>query len=155
VRGGRDENGPVSDDTGRRSSVFIQMSIKQLVFKFLTSITIAILMFVAAPADWLTAPADANALRPAAAASAPPAGRPVLDPPTAPVMAGANLVLSGSGFTSGSMVNFFVSTAKGAVNEGPIKPTVATSTALTLSVSPAIPLGQGVVVLQVVNTDQS
>ncbi len=53
------------------------------------------------------------------------------------------------------MVNFFVSTAAGAINEGPLKPLAAASTTLTLDVSPTMPLGQGVVALQVVNTDQS
>jgi len=111
-------------------------------------------MLVAAPADWLIAPADAQAPRPDAAAPASPGG-PVVDPLTSPVLAGGSFRLSGSGFTSGSVVNFFVSTAKGAANEGPLKPSAATSTALTLDVPPTIALGQGVVALQVVNTDQS
>ena len=130
------------------------MYIKLSLCKFLTSITIAILMLVAAPPDWLIAPADAQALRPDTAAPAPSAAGPFIDPLTSPVLAGNSFTLAGSGFTSGSMVNFFVSTAKGAVNEGPLKPAAATATALTLDVPPSIPLGQGVVAVQVVNADQ-
>src|SRR5579859_4479678 len=128
------------------------MFIKLSLCKCLTSITIAILMLVAAPPDRLIAPADAQAQWPNAPATT--AGGPYIDPLTSPVLAGNSFTLPGSGFTSGSMVNFFVSTAKGAVNEGPLKPSAATATALTLEVPPSIPLGQGVVALQVVNADQ-
>ncbi len=132
------------------------MLIRLSLCEFLISIPITILMLVAAPADWLIVPADAQAPPlPQAVAVASPPGGPVVDPLTSPVLAGGSFTLSGSGFTFGSRVNFFVSTAKGAINEGPLKPSAATATALTLDVPPTVALGQGVVALQVVNTDQS
>ena len=54
------------------------------------------------------------------------AAAPVIAPLSAPVLAGDSLRLAGSGFTPGSMVNFFVSTANGPLNEGPLKPAAAT-----------------------------
>src|SRR4029077_1106136 len=56
--------------------------------------------------------------------------------------------------TSGSVVNFFISTAAGVRNEGPFKPSAANSSLLTVDVTADVPLGQGVVALQVVNADQ-
>lgn len=52
------------------------------------------------------------------------------------------------------MVNFFVSTATGAVNFGPLKPSSFSPTVLVVPVPATISLGQGVVSVQVVNTDQ-
>jgi hypothetical protein len=71
------------------------------------------------------------------------------------VLAGASFKINGSGFTPGSTVNFFVSTPAGSVNQGPFSPAAASPTALTVAVPANTPLGQGVVALQVVNTDQS
>ena len=71
-----------------------------------------------------------------------------------PVLVGSRFTLSGIGFSSGSMVNFFVATSSGTVNEGPLKPASVTSSLMTVNVPASIPLGEGVVALQVVNTDQ-
>jgi hypothetical protein len=57
----------------------------------------------------------------------------------------------GLGFTPGAQTNFFVSTAMGSVNEGPLIPATVTSTALTVGVPDDVVLGQGVVAIQVVN----
>jgi hypothetical protein len=72
-----------------------------------------------------------------------------------PVLAGASFIINGSGFTKGSEVNFFVSTSAGSINEGPLKPNAATitPTELTVPVPASIKLGQGVVSVVVVNTD--
>ncbi|HEV3109277.1 MAG TPA: kelch repeat-containing protein [Candidatus Binataceae bacterium] len=71
-----------------------------------------------------------------------------------PVLVGARFTISGSGFTSGTVVNFFVSTSLGGINEGPLTPASVDSTLLTVEIPANVPLGQGVVALQVVNTDQ-
>ncbi len=112
------------------------MSTKTTSYKFFATILIALLIV--------------NALRGIAAA-----GAPVIAPLTAPVLAGDSLKIEGSGFSAGSIVNFFVSTANGALNEGPLKPAAASLTSLTVNIPADITLGQGVVALQVVNTDQS
>jgi len=52
------------------------------------------------------------------------------------------------------VVNFFVATATGAVNFGPLKPSSFSTTVLMVPVPATISLGQGVVSVQVVNTDQ-
>ncbi|MGO9057217.1 MAG: hypothetical protein ACLQU2_07485 [Candidatus Binataceae bacterium] len=77
------------------------------------------------------------------------------------IAVGASFTINGSGFTDGSVVNFFIATATGAVNFGPLSPAKPIgSTSLTVpvptSVSPqgALFLGQGVVAVQVVDTDQ-
>jgi hypothetical protein len=73
-----------------------------------------------------------------------------------PVIVGVPLTVSGSGFTAGSVANFFVATAKGAVNFGPLTPSAHSATSLTVPVPIATvtTLGQGVVAVVVVNTDQ-
>ena len=90
-----------------------------------------------------------SALRAVAAA-----GVPSITSVPAPVQVGGSFKVVGSGFTRGSVINFFVSTANGAVNEGPLKPSTAVATSLTVDVPAGLPLGQGVVALQVVNSDQ-
>jgi hypothetical protein len=80
---------------------------------------------------------------------------PVIESLTSPVLAGSRFTLTGMGFTPGAIVNFFVSTAQGSVNEGPLVPASITSTSITVDVPADINLGQGVVAIQVVNTDQS
>lgn len=81
---------------------------------------------------------------------------PVLNPPSSPVMVGGPLALSGTGFTAGSVVVFFVATGNGSVTYGPYTPSSWTSTTLTLAqVDPTIPLSNGFVALMVVNTDQN
>ena len=71
-----------------------------------------------------------------------------------PVLAGANFTISGSGFTKGSEINFFVSTPTGAINQGPLKISASsTTTQLVVPVPSTIALGQGFVSVVVVNTD--
>jgi len=77
------------------------------------------------------------------------------------IVVGASFTIKGSGFTDGSVVNFFVATPTGAVNFGPLNPAKPiSSTSLIVpvptKVSPqgALILGQGVVAVQVVDTDQ-
>jgi outer membrane protein assembly factor BamB len=73
-----------------------------------------------------------------------------------PVIVGVPLTLSGSGFTAGSVANFFVATATGPINFGPLTPTAHSSTSLTVPVPvrAVTTLEQGVVSVVVVNTDQ-
>jgi hypothetical protein len=52
------------------------------------------------------------------------------------------------------LVNFFVATATGAVNAGPLTPSSFGATALIVPVPSTVPLGQGVVSVQVVNIDR-
>jgi len=70
------------------------------------------------------------------------------------IEAGSKFVITGLDFTDGSKVNFFVSTATGAVNAGPFIPTTRKlPTQLTVTVPPTVSLGEGFVSVQVVNTD--
>ena len=70
------------------------------------------------------------------------------------IRSGAVFTITGSGFTGGSEVNFFVATASGAINTGPLIPTFFSSAELKVPVSAQNPLGEGVVSVQVVNTDR-
>jgi hypothetical protein len=70
------------------------------------------------------------------------------------VFAGDVFVIDGNGFTNGSVVNFFVATASGAINVGPLIPSNRTATQLTVPIPGTISLGEGVAAVQVVNTDQ-
>ena len=83
-------------------------------------------------------------------------GHPRISSVTSPVLAGASFIIKGSGFTKGSVVNFFVATPKGPVNEGPLKPdpTSSTTTELVVPVPGTITLGEGFVALVVINTDK-
>jgi len=81
-----------------------------------------------------------------------PFARPLLDPPAAPLRAGTPATLTGSGFSSGSVVNLWVSAAAGAVSYGPYAPSAVTSSTLTWNV-PAVDLAQGYASVRVVNTD--
>jgi hypothetical protein len=78
---------------------------------------------------------------------------PSIAPLTSPVLVGGSLKLSGSGFTPGARINFYVSTAAGSVNEGPLTPAAVAPNSVTVNVPAGIPLGEGVVALQVVDTD--
>jgi len=70
------------------------------------------------------------------------------------ILVGSSFDITGSGFTSGSVVNFFVATANGPVNVGPLTPTKPhTSSLMTVPVPDTISLGQGFVSVVVVNTD--
>lgn len=67
---------------------------------------------------------------------------------------GDNFLVQGSGFTSGSVVNFFVATSTGAQNFGPMVPSSALPNSLLFFVPITVTQGEGVVNVQVVNTDQ-
>ena len=70
------------------------------------------------------------------------------------IHSGAAFSIAGSGFTAGSKVNFFVATATGPINTGPFKPAGFSPSGLKVAVPANNPLGEGVVSVQVVNTDQ-
>ncbi len=86
--------------------------------------------------------------------TATPAG-PVISSLPSVILVGANFTIGGSHFTSGSVVNFFIATSSGPINGGPLKPAAgSTSTSLVVSVPATIPLGEGFVAVQVINTDE-
>jgi hypothetical protein len=68
---------------------------------------------------------------------------------------GGPFQIEGSSFTDGSVLNFFVATALGPFNAGPLTPNRISTTQLSVDVPAGITLGQGFVALQVVNTDLS
>ncbi len=67
---------------------------------------------------------------------------------------GANFNISGSHFSAVPKVKFFVATSGGPVNAGPLTPSFTSASLLTVPVPASVPLGQGFVAVQVVNTDQ-
>ncbi len=73
-----------------------------------------------------------------------------------PIFVGDSFTITGTGFTAGSVANFFVATASGPVNFGPLDHSAQTSTSLTIPVptSKVAALGEGVVSIVVINTDQ-
>jgi hypothetical protein len=81
---------------------------------------------------------------------------PVITSVSSPIFVGDSFTINGSGFTAGSKVNFFVAVGGGgALNFGPLTPSGHTTTTLTVPVpSTVTTLGQGVVSLVVINTDQ-
>jgi hypothetical protein len=79
---------------------------------------------------------------------------PVISSIPSQILVGDSFTISGSGFTAGSRVNFFVAMATGPVNFGPLKPSAQTSTTLTVPVPTSVPLGDGVATVVVVDTDQ-
>jgi len=87
------------------------------------------------------------------ASPTPAPGQPSISALPAVVRSGASFTIDGSGFTPGSKVNFFVATASGPINTGPLTPGTFAATRLTVAVAADNPLGQGVVAVQVVNTD--
>ncbi len=82
------------------------------------------------------------------------ASAPAIASVSSPVLVGGAFSINGSGFSAGAKVNFFVSTASGSINQGPFTPATITPTYLKVNVPATVPMGQGVVALQVVNTDQ-
>jgi hypothetical protein len=62
--------------------------------------------------------------------------------------------ISGSGFTPGSVVNFFVATASGPENFGPMIPAPILADSLKVFVPLSVIQGEGVASIEVVNTDQ-
>ena len=71
------------------------------------------------------------------------------------IYVGDNFSVSGSGFTSGSVTNFFVATAAGAVNFGPFVPGSALPDSLIFFVPVVVSQGEGVVSIVVVDTDEA
>ncbi len=70
------------------------------------------------------------------------------------ILAGASFKIGGSNFTQGSVVNFFVATAAGPINTGPLMPDAGSATQLTVNVPATTTLGQGFAEVQVINTDR-
>jgi len=108
---------------------------------------------------WPTATPTATATpaptpTPSAAPTAMPPVITSLSPPV--ILVGTNFTISGANFTAGSKVNFFVATAEGPINAGPLIPvTRSLPTRLTVALPVSVPLGQGFCAVQVVNTDQN
>jgi hypothetical protein len=88
------------------------------------------------------------------ATATPKPGTPVITSIAGTIHVGASFVIVGTGFTPGSVANFFIATSSGPVNAGPLKPSAQTSTQLTIPVPATVKLGQGFVAVQVVNTDK-
>jgi hypothetical protein len=74
--------------------------------------------------------------------------------PSSILVVGGSFYVYGSGFTPGSRVNFFVSTATGPANFGPFTPTAQTTSQLTVAIPETVSLGEGFVAVDVVNTDK-
>ncbi len=70
------------------------------------------------------------------------------------VYVGDNFLIQGSGFTSGSVVNFFVATAGGPLNFGPLVPTNLLPDRMMAFLPVTVAQGEGVASVQVVNTDE-
>ncbi len=70
------------------------------------------------------------------------------------VYIGDNFLIQGSGFTSGSVVNFFVATAGGPINFGPLVPTDLLPDQMMAFLPLTVTQGEGVASVQVVNTDE-
>ncbi len=80
-------------------------------------------------------------------------GHPVIASLTNPVLVGATFTIKGSAFSKKPLVNFFVATAKGPVNEGPLTPSSVSATQLVVPVPAAASQGDGFVSVEVINTD--
>jgi glucose/arabinose dehydrogenase len=78
----------------------------------------------------------------------------VLDPISSPVVLGATTTLTGSGFTAASVVVGWIRVAGVVQGVGPFTPISQTSTQLGWAVPSNIPLGEGVIVVAVVNPDE-
>ena len=72
----------------------------------------------------------------------------------AEIVVGESFQITGTGFTKGSVVNFFVASAAGPVNYGPLTPSEKTATTLIVDVPVTVALSTGVASVQVVNTDE-
>jgi hypothetical protein len=70
------------------------------------------------------------------------------------IYVGDNFVIGGSGFTSSSVINFFVATPNGPQNFGPLEPAAFLSDSLTVPVPVSVAQGEGVASIAVVNTDE-
>jgi hypothetical protein len=81
-------------------------------------------------------------------------GNPVITSLTNPVLVGGNFTINGRNFSKKPMVNFFVATANGPTNEGPLTPSTISSTQLLVPVPVTKSPGEGFVSVVVINTDQ-
>jgi IPT/TIG domain len=70
------------------------------------------------------------------------------------IYVGDTFAISGSGFTPGSVINFFVASGSGPINYGPFIPTNILADSLTVFVPFSVSQGEGVASVQIVNTDQ-
>jgi len=80
-------------------------------------------------------------------------GTPTISNIPGTILVGSTFNIVGTDFTAGSKVNFFVSTAGGPVNAGPLTPIAQTTVLLTVAVPDSVTLGQGFASVEVVNTD--
>lgn len=80
---------------------------------------------------------------------------PAISSVPAVVQLGNSFLIEGSGFTTGSIVNFFIATAAGVVNAGPLIPTNILPTSFRVFAPFRVTQGEGVVGIQVVDTDQT
>ena len=64
----------------------------------------------------------------------PKPGTPVISSVPTVIQVGNTFMINGNSFTAGSMVNFFVATASGPINAGPLTPATQTATQLTVGV---------------------
>ncbi len=74
--------------------------------------------------------------------------------PRTTLLCGSPSVLTGSGFTAGSVIKAFIATPTGVQAFGPYDPTSWTPTSLTWTLPCSVGLGNGFIALQVINTDQ-
>src|SRR5208282_2254927 len=81
-------------------------------------------------------------------------GYPVVSSVTSPILAGASFTIRGRNFSKKPMVNFFVATATGPVNEGPLTPSGISATELEVPVLPTASQGDGFVSVEVIDTDK-
>ena len=82
-------------------------------------------------------------------------GHPVITGVTNPVLVGSSFVINGKDFSLLPVINFFVATAKGPVNEGPLKASSISPTQLVVPVPTNASQGDGFVSVQVINTDKA
>ena len=80
-------------------------------------------------------------------------GFPAIASVSNPVQVGGSFIIKGRNFSKKPMVNFFVATANGAINEGPLTPSSATATQLVVPVPATRSQGQGFVSVTVIDTD--
>jgi len=83
-----------------------------------------------------------------------PSGPPVLVEAPPPITVGASNTLLGGDFSAGTVVKLFVGTGGGVLSFGPYAITGRTLSSITFEVPPDVPLGNGVVAIQVIKTDQ-
>ena len=78
---------------------------------------------------------------------------PAISSVPSPIRVGSSFTITGSFFSPGAVVNFFVATASGPKNAGPLTPSFVSSTQLTVPVPVTVPLGEGFVTVVVINAD--